>query len=244
MTLIGIGMGLAVLITSMLSGVLGMGGGMLLMGVMVWLLPATAAMTLHGIVQLVANGSRTLLHIKHVEWRILPFYSAGACAAFLMFHLWRYYPKLWLLYLLMGCMPWLALHGKNLMVFDIEKPGHAIFCGFLVSMLQMACGVSGPALDIFYLHTRMSRHRIVASKALTQSIGHALKTFYYAPLMASSEFSQTQALSMAALALTGTILGAHILDKANDESFQRWSRRIILGIGCVYLALALRELIL
>ncbi len=142
----------------------------------------------------------------------------------------------------MGCMPWFALYGKKLMVFDIEKPGHAVFCGFLVSMLQMACGVSGPALDIFYLHTRMSRHRIVASKALTQSLGHALKTFYYAPLVTSSEFSQVQTLTIAALALTGTILGGRILDKANDESFQRWSQRIILGIGCVYLALGLHEL--
>lgn len=233
-----------ILLTSMLSGVLGMGGGMLLMGVLVLLLPTGAAMTLHGLAQLVANGSRALIHIKHVEWRILPFYAAGALGAFLLFYAWRYSPDSWLVYLLMGCMPWFALYGKRFMVLDIEKPPHAVFCGFLVCLLQLASGVSGPALDIFYLHTRMSRHRIVASKAITQTLGHALKIFYYGPLMASADFSQGQALTAATLALTGTVIGGKLLDRANDENFQIWSRRFILLIGSVYLCLGLSKIFL
>lgn len=244
MSLIWPGIYFTILLTSMLSGVLGMGGGMLLMGVLTLLLPTGVAMTLHGLAQLTANGSRTLLHIKHVEWRILPFYSLGALGAFLLFYVWKFFPESWLVYLLMGSMPWFALFGKRFMVLDIEKPAHAVFCGFLVCLLQLASGVSGPALDIFYLHTRMSRHRIVASKALTQTLGHALKIFYYGPLMASSEFSQGQAITVAALALTGTIMGGKLLDQANDENFQRWSRRFILLIGTVYLLMGIRELCL
>lgn len=244
MSLIWPGIYFTILLTSMLSGVLGMGGGMLLMGVLALLLPTGAAMTLHGLAQLAANGSRALIHIKHVEWRILPFYVLGASGAFLLFYAWKFFPESWLVYLLMGCMPWFALYGKRFMVLDIEKPLHAVFCGFLVCLLQLASGVSGPALDIFYLHTRMSRHRIVASKAITQTLGHALKIFYYGPLMASAEFSQGQALTVALVALIGTIVGGKLLDQANDENFQRWSRRFILLIGSVYLLLGIRELFL
>jgi hypothetical protein len=50
--------------------------------------------------------------------------------------------------------------------------------------LPAAAGKPGPALDIFYLHTYMSRHRILVSKAITQTLGHALKIFYYDRLMA------------------------------------------------------------
>lgn len=244
MSLIWLGIYFSVLLTSMLSGVLGMGGGMLLMGVLALLLPTGTAMTLHGLAQLAANGSRALIHFKHVEWRILPFYALGALGAFLLFYTWHFFPENWLVYILMGCMPWFALYGKRFMVLNIEKPAHAVFCGFLVCLLQLASGVSGPALDIFYLHSRMSRHRIVASKAITQTLGHALKIFYYGPLMASAEFSQGQALTVALLALTGTLMGGKLLDHANDENFQHWSRRFILFIGSGYLLMGVREFFL
>lgn len=243
MSLITLGIYFAVLVTSMLSGVLGMGGGMLLMGVLALLVPTSAAMTLHGLAQLAANGSRALIHIKHIAWSILPFYAVGACAAFLLFYAWSFFPERWLVYLLMGCMPWFALYGKRLMVLDIDKPLHAVFCGFLVCLLQLASGVSGPALDIFYLHSRMSRHRIVASKAMTQTIGHALKIFYYGPMITSAAFTKEQGITIVAVALMGTILGGKFLDQANDETFQRWSRRIILLIGSIYLLLGIYELL-
>lgn len=244
MSMLWVGIYFTILVTSMLSGVLGMGGGMLLMGVLTLLLPTGAAMTLHGLAQLAANGSRALIHIKHVEWRILPYYSVGAAGAFLLFYVWKFFPDSGLVYLLMGSMPWFALYGKRFMVLDIETPAHAVLCGFLVCLLQLASGVSGPALDIFYLHTRMSRHRIVASKAITQTLGHALKIVYYGPLMASAEFSREDALAVAGVALLGTILGGKLLDQANDANFQRWSRRFILLIGSVYLLMGIRSFFL
>ena len=48
----------ASLVTSFISGILGMAGGMILMGVLLALLPLPAAMLLHGISQLTANGWR------------------------------------------------------------------------------------------------------------------------------------------------------------------------------------------
>ena len=50
-----------VLATSVLSGILGMAGGMLLMAVLVSLLPVSGAMVLHGAVQAMANGSDYLV---------------------------------------------------------------------------------------------------------------------------------------------------------------------------------------
>ena len=42
----------AVLITSFISGILGMAGGMILMGVLLALLPLPTAMVLHGVTQM------------------------------------------------------------------------------------------------------------------------------------------------------------------------------------------------
>ena len=50
----------AVLPTAFISGIFGMAGGILLMGVFVWLLPVAQAMVLHGITQTVSNCSRAV----------------------------------------------------------------------------------------------------------------------------------------------------------------------------------------
>src|SRR4051794_18407553 len=58
----------AVVLTSMLSGVLGMAGGILLMALLVSLKSIAAAMIIHGVVQATSNGSRAWLLRKHVAY--------------------------------------------------------------------------------------------------------------------------------------------------------------------------------
>ena len=52
------GFAAAVLFTSFLSGIFGMAGGMILMGLLLAMLPVATAMLLHGITQLASNGWR------------------------------------------------------------------------------------------------------------------------------------------------------------------------------------------
>src|SRR6185503_4606451 len=57
-------------LTSALSGVAGLGGGTILIGVLYALgLAPTVAVPLHAAVQFVSNLSRTVAYVKHVEWR-------------------------------------------------------------------------------------------------------------------------------------------------------------------------------
>ena len=49
------------LVTSFISGILGMAGGMILMGILLAMMPLPQAMMLHGITQLSANGWRAWL---------------------------------------------------------------------------------------------------------------------------------------------------------------------------------------
>ena len=65
------------LVTSFISGILGMAGGMILMGVLLALLPLPAAMFLHGIVQFAANGWRALMLRREIDWRVFGGYAAG-----------------------------------------------------------------------------------------------------------------------------------------------------------------------
>src|SRR5258707_7523047 len=60
---------LSALVTSFISGILGMAGGMILMGILLAALPLPAAMMLHGITQLASNAWRAFLWRTQVDWR-------------------------------------------------------------------------------------------------------------------------------------------------------------------------------
>lgn len=132
-----------------------------------WLFPVGPAMVVHGLAQLAANGSRTILHLPHVSWKILPGYLIGSLMAASCFAFVKLIPSKALVFFVLGLLPFIAIYGKRFFVLDILKPLHRIGCGGLVTFIQLACGASGPALDIFYVHTQMNRHQVVASKALT-----------------------------------------------------------------------------
>ena len=61
-----------VLLTSILSGVIGMAGGMILMAILVSVVSVAAAMMIHGAVQAAANGSRAWFLRSHIQWRKCP----------------------------------------------------------------------------------------------------------------------------------------------------------------------------
>ena len=61
--------------TSFLSGIFGMAGGIILIGLLLVLLPVQAAMVLHGITQLASNAWRAVTWRKSVRWDIAAVYS-------------------------------------------------------------------------------------------------------------------------------------------------------------------------
>ena len=68
----------SVLSTATISGILGLGGGMILMGVLTSILAVEAAMILHGVTQLASNGSRAFIHRQNIRWGIFPLFALAA----------------------------------------------------------------------------------------------------------------------------------------------------------------------
>ena len=62
--------------TSFLSGIFGMAGGMILIGILLALMPVPDAMMLHGVTQMASNGWRGLLWWRHVRWSAVGAYVA------------------------------------------------------------------------------------------------------------------------------------------------------------------------
>src|SRR5688572_31505049 len=132
----------AALATSFLSGIIGMIGGLVLMGVLLVFLPVPAAMTLHAITQMTANGWRALVWHRHILWRILPGYMLGSTCVFALLA-WAQFspPKAWV-YLCLGIMPFAARLVPRAHAPDIRRKGAPMLVGALVMALHVLAGVS------------------------------------------------------------------------------------------------------
>ena len=235
----------AALSTSFLSGIFGMIGGLVLMGVLLVFLPVPEAMTLHAITQMTANGWRAVVWRRHVMWRVLPGYLLGSAVVFGLLALLQYSPpKAWV-YLCLGIMPFAARLLPCAHAPDIRRKGAPVLVGALVMSLHVLAGVSGAVLDMFFLARDLDRRLVVATKAMTQSLGHGVKFVYFTfvavapleagPVSAAPDVPIWVYAMAAALAICGTTLAKPVLHRFSNDAFQTWSRRLVLGIGAVYL---------
>lgn len=234
----------AVFVTSVLSGILGMAGGMILMGLLVWLLPVQQAMILHSIAQFFANGSRAFIHRRHIYRPVLPYYLAGLFGTFLFFAAVSFVPDKAVVYLLLGLGPFMAyLLPKNLKL-DFTKPAQAFFCGLSVTGFQLTGGVAGPLLDMFFQTRKLTRHETIATKAFTQSISHVMKFVYFAFVVShtgglTSGLPLWLCIAVVPMALAGSASSKFILERMTDAHFYRATQTVLFIVGAVYLTQAI-----
>src|SRR5262245_23442125 len=100
----------AVVSTSFISGIFGMAGGMILLGILLAMLPVATAMVLHGITQLASNGWRAWLWRAHIKWPIVGTYAGGAVVvAGLAFAAGQLAPSKATAFIALGLMPFIGL---------------------------------------------------------------------------------------------------------------------------------------
>lgn len=229
-------------LTATLSGVFGMAGGLVLMGALAFVLPVQAAFVTHGLLQLVANGWRAILHRSHVRWDIVGWYALASAVAAGVVWLLTFTPSKPLLFLLLGLVPFLTWLPQRWINLDAARPAQAFVSGLSVTGLNLTAGVAGPLLDIFFVRTELTRHAIVATKAATQVFAHLSKILVYgAPLLAGAEVGMPPVWVFALavpLSMLGTVAGGAILNRITDVDFKRWTRWIVTGVGVSYLARA------
>ena len=231
-------------LTAALSGVFGMAGGLALKGALALVLPVSATFVVHGLLQLVANAWRAILHRKHVHWSIVWIYALGAFVAAGVMALIALQPTMATLYLLMGLVPGLVWLPQGWVKVDASRPPQAFLAGLSVTGMNLTAGVAGPLLDVFFVRTALTRHAIVATKAATQVFSHLMKIIVYgAPLFAAGSKGVPPLWVFAfaiPLSMLGTAAGGILLNRLTDVDFKRYLRLILTVIGAVYLVQAAR----
>lgn len=224
---------------AVVSGLFGMAGGLIFMGIIASLMSVSAAMVVHGVVQSVSNGSRSAILREHIRWDILGWQLIGALPAIALMLWAAFTPNKAQLFLVLGLLPLLLWLPKHILAGDAEKPRHAVICGAMVMGLNLSAGVAGPALDFFYVKTALTRKAIVATKAVTMFASHLVKIGYFGiPLMRAQGVADLPPLWVLLLAvpavIIGTKFGTSLLERFSDVGFRKYTRILVTVVGIVY----------
>ena len=210
--------------TSIISAIVGMAGGITLLAIMLLFMDPLVAIPLHAIVQLVSNGSRSVIHRKHIQWKIL----------------WPYLLPLlplgwWSLELAQKLPPDIArsLIGIFVLVATWRPgwlllgthPGNAspklrfLGLGTVVGILNVTIGATGPLIAPFFLNLGLTRFALIGTKAACQMLGHLAKLFVFGIVgFAFGKYALLLTL-LAAMVVSGTWVGSQLLQRVNERAF-------------------------
>ena len=251
----------AAFLTAVLSAIVGMAGGMTLLVVMLLFLDPLVAIPLHGVVQLVSNGTRVTIQRAHVRWEVPARYALLLLPAGLLgVHLAQDAPKE-ALRVAIGVFVLLATWTPGLFLWPLRRFGGAagarsagdgadasagvagapvalptwrfVILGGVMGALNVTVGATGTLLSPFFLNLGLTRHEVIGTKAACQTIGHLVKIGVFGAVgFAFLEHAPLLA-AMSLAVVGGSWVGSRILEKVAEVWF-------VLLYKAVLTALALR----
>lgn len=214
--------GMGAFVTSMLTAVLGFGGGMVLLALLLLVVDPLVAIPLHAAIQVVSNGTRTIIRRQDVDWSItlpasLLLLPAGALAIPLVVRA----PEA-LLQALIAITVIAATWVPERTGTTLPAPSRLGWVGIggLMGALNVVVGATGPLQAPLYRAATATRVAFVGTFAATQVAGHAAKI----ALFGVAGFAPTRYAGAAAVGIVGVVAGTHIgsrlLDRMPEERFR------------------------
>jgi uncharacterized membrane protein YfcA len=234
------GLSLLMIGTALLSGVFGMAGGLILIGVLLMIMPLPTAMVLHAVTQMASNGWRAVLWWRHIEWRIMAFSVASNLVAVGLWSITLYVPDKALALVMLGLSPFIVRAIPETILPRTFGPAQVAGTGLVSMMLMLITGVTGPLLDTMFLRSALERKQIIASKAACQLFSHGFKLVYFGALIDQAGRVEPWFLAVAiAASVVGTSLGKLLLERLSDKQFRTWSNRLITALASYYVGYGL-----
>ena len=231
--------GTAVLLSSLISGVFGMAGGMILLGVLLVFFDVSTAMVMFSLLTATSNIWRVVSWCRYIRWRIWLAYVVGGLASLLVLRSIEFLPSKAVVYLCLGLLPYMIEVLPRAWHANIEWRGVPVLTGFLTTTIQLFAGNGGVFLDIFFQKSTLDRRTTVATKSFCQTFGNVARITYFGSVGGIDESFPLWAFVPAILlAIAGTSLAPLVLDRMTDHSFRQWTRMLIFTVGAVYLVRA------
>ncbi len=215
--------------SSFITVAFGIGGGAVMLAVLATLLPASAIVPVHGLVQLGSNTGRAAMLLRYMRLDLLGAFTVGA-----------------LIGVVVGGSVVVQLHpgliqiGVGLFILwsvlatppaFLRRSG--LITGVFSSFLTMFFGGTGAFVATFVKAQKLDRHAHVATHAMLMTVQHLLKTITFGLL--GFVFSNWAGLIvlLIGVGILGTYTGRLVLARIDEKRF-------VFALNAVLTVLALR----
>jgi uncharacterized membrane protein YfcA len=226
---------IAAFLSSSLTAVLGVGGGMLLISIMGVILPPGAVVPVHGVVQLASNASRGALAPRDIRREILwPFLAGCLAGALVGSRVVLRVPSEFLLIplgLFILLMTWLPQIKTRLWF-----PGKFLSLGFVQAFLTLFVGATGPLNLPFLIRAGLTRDQLVVTAAAFMTSVHLVKIITFGLL----GFAFTPYLGLMALMIIAVVAGSYAGTKLRHRTPEKL---FLLGFKLLISLLAIRMIL-
>lgn len=214
--------------TSALTASVGVGGGLLMLALMTYIVPIAALIPVHGLVQLGSNTGRSYVQRAHIDWRIVGLFLLGSllgafAGAMLAVQLPAYILKsflgLFIIIIVWARLP--KIKSANPVVVALG--------GLVTTFATMFAGATGPLVAVF-LNSLFNQHRkMVATHGMTMTVQHSLKVLAFG--FAGFAFWEWLPLVLLIVisGFSGTKAGTLILNKMPEEKL-KFGFKIVMTI--------------
>ena len=224
---------IAAFITSSISAVLGMGGGIILLGIMAIIIPeGYKVIALHGIVQLFSNTTRSFVFRNYIKKDLVKQFFIGALIGV----------SISIIIILM-LINYLNVQSANEIKVEVLKRFIGVFIiwylflkgpkkerqaksfvpvGLIAGLSSIFVGAVGPLIAPFFLSKNLNKEQIIANKAVSQMITHLSKIplfIYFFNMNYKAEWKILVPLIIAVY--IGTNFGKRILSFIPEALFRK-----------------------
>jgi uncharacterized membrane protein YfcA len=236
---------LSVVITSLISGIVGMAGDALLLIALSFAgLPLPHMAMLYAMGVLSACASRAFIHRKHISLKSMEYYMVGLLFALFIFgplpgitpdkevqDLLRVVGGL-----LLGIVLFVPFFSRGKIRPDFTKPPQALIAGVLSNGFIKSIDSHGFLLNLFFQDIAMTRYQVIGNKGVALLIPATLALVSAVQLNAAAVLPDDLLMTSIAIvpaAIAGTVFAARILPRLSDERFYAITRIILCVMGAI-----------
>lgn len=218
-------------VTSLITGSIGMGGGLILLASLPNFIPAQAIIPLHGAVQLSSNISRWLFEIKKTCIKPLMYYFIGSLIG-------SYGGFVLIDVINLAYMP-LILSSFILMIlwtpiYEVIKriPGRYFSLGIFQTAIALYVGATGPLSTSILYKDQYSRDNVIVTNAAINTLVNIAKIIVYSAIGFAFYEYLTLIITMSVLAILGSFVGARLRGMI-DEKLGATIIKVLVTLLCL-----------
>ena len=227
--------------TSLMTAIIGLGGGVVLMLVMPGLIPLAAIIPVHAFVQFISNAARVGFAFNHADLKLLVPLTLGSSVGALIGS-----PAVgWVSFTVLPAVAGVIILLLLWLPFDrfIPKGGWALFVwGVYQTGLGMVAGATGPLGAAVLNRINTEREWIVVNTGVYMTINHGLRTVAFALLGFAFNAWWPTITVMSVGVIAGAGLGTRLRQYVPQKNFEALFKWIVTALALRMVVMTVLEL--